>query len=326
MKKILLILAFTLLSTSCKEEKKSETEIKVDNTQVQTENNKTTNETKTETTTETKMESKDDKMDTSKMASNTNTETKMATQAAKSELQVKIGQTVDLKQGKLIDKKLKNNSFWSTSNKKVVKVDKSGRVTALKEGTVTITAVDKQDKTKRNSVTIQVTAAGVDAKAVTPATSDMVVMETSMGTIKLKLYPKEAPKTVENFTKLAAKGYYDNVTFHRVIDGFMIQGGDPLGTGTGGESIWGKAFEDEFSPNLKFDRKGILAMANAGPNTNGSQFFITLVPTPHLDMRHTIFGEVVEGMDVVEAIGKVAKDPNDKPLTPVVMKKVRPGS
>src|SRR6185295_8535359 len=114
--------------------------------------------------------------------------------------------------------------------------------------------------------------------------------------------PKEAPKTVENFTRLAKKGYYNNLIFHRVIDGFMIQGGDPQGTGMGGESIWGKAFEDEFSEKLKFEKKGLLAMANSGPNTNGSQFFITLVPTPWLNGNHTIFGEVVSGYETVEKI------------------------
>jgi cyclophilin family peptidyl-prolyl cis-trans isomerase len=148
-------------------------------------------------------------------------------------------------------------------------------------------------------------------------------METSMGTIELKLYRNEAPKTVENFLGLAKKGYYNGIIFHRVIDNFMIQGGDPTGTGMGGESIFGKKFEDEISPRLKFERPGLLAMANAGPNTNGSQFFITLVPTPWLNGHHTIFGEVVSGMDVVKAIGKVeTSKPGDKPLKDVVMKKV----
>jgi cyclophilin family peptidyl-prolyl cis-trans isomerase len=155
-----------------------------------------------------------------------------------------------------------------------------------------------------------------------PMGDEVAVMETNHGTIKLKFFPDAAPKAVENFKGLAKKGYYDGVTFHRVIDGFMIQGGDPRGTGTGGESLWGKPFEDEFSPKVRFDRKGLLAMANAGPRTNGSQFFITLGPTPHLNDRHTIFGEVISGMDVVEKIGKVAKGRNDKPTEPVVMNKV----
>lgn len=149
-----------------------------------------------------------------------------------------------------------------------------------------------------------------------------VKMDTSMGVIKLKLYTKETPKTVENFVRLTAKKYYDGVTFHRVIDNFMIQGGDPLGNGTGGESVFGKSFEDEFTSNLTFNRKGLLAMANAGANTNGSQFFITLKPTEFLNNKHTIFGEVVEGMSIVEAIGKTKTGVNDKPIVSVVMNKV----
>jgi cyclophilin family peptidyl-prolyl cis-trans isomerase len=109
------------------------------------------------------------------------------------------------------------------------------------------------------------------------------------------------------------------VGFHRLIENFMIQGGDPTGTGSGGKSLWGAKFADEFSPELRFDRPGLLAMANAGPGTNSSQFFITVVPTPHLNNKHTIFGEVVEGMDVVNAIVKVPKSSAGKPNTPVTM-------
>ena len=157
----------------------------------------------------------------------------------------------------------------------------------------------------------------------TKAKTEVAVIKTNMGTIELELFSKEAPKAVENFTKLANKGYYDGVIFHRVIDNFMIQGGDPTGTGRGGESIWGKPFEDEFSPDLKFDQPGLLAMANAGPGTNGSQFFITLAPTPWLNNHHTIFGKVINGMDVVQAIGKVqTSKPYDKPVKDVVMEKV----
>lgn len=160
-------------------------------------------------------------------------------------------------------------------------------------------------------------------KMTSPAGKDIMVMETTMGNIELELYRSDAPKTVENFVGLAKKGYYDGLIFHRVIDGFMIQGGDPTGTGSGGESIYGKSFEDEISPKLKFERTGLLAMANSGPNTNGSQFFITLAPTGWLNGYHTIFGEVVSGMDVVNAMGKVAtKKPGDKPVKDVVMKKV----
>ena len=160
-------------------------------------------------------------------------------------------------------------------------------------------------------------------KKQTKEKKEVAVIKTNMGTIELELLPKDAPKAVENFTKLANKGYYDGVTFHRVIDNFMIQGGDPTGTGRGGESIWGKPFNDEISPDLKFDKAGILAMANAGPNTNGSQFFITLAPTPWLDGHYTIFGRVIEGMDVVQAIGKVkTSKENDKPIKDVIMEKV----
>lgn len=143
-----------------------------------------------------------------------------------------------------------------------------------------------------------------------------VVFETTQGTIVFSLKPEIAPKACENFEGLVKKGYYDGITFHRVIKGFMIQGGDPTGTGRGGQSLFGQPFEDEFKANVMFNKPGILAMANAGRNTNGSQFFITTVPTPHLNGRHTIFGEVVEGMDVVMKLEKVETDGRDKPLVP----------
>lgn len=141
----------------------------------------------------------------------------------------------------------------------------------------------------------------------------IVVLETNQGVIEIKLKPEVAPKACENFTKLVEKGYYNGLIFHRVIKGFMIQGGDPTGTGSGGESVWGKSFEDEISPVAKFDSQGILAMANAGPNTNGSQFFITTAKTPWLNMRHTIFGEVVSGYDVVQKIENVETVGSDRP-------------
>ena len=141
-----------------------------------------------------------------------------------------------------------------------------------------------------------------------------VVLETNQGKIVLKLYPDAAPKAVENFTKLAEKGYYDGLIFHRVIKNFMIQGGDPTGTGSGGESIWGAPFEDEVSTSVTFNKPGILAMANAGPSTNGSQFFITTIPTPWLNMKHTIFGEVVEGYDVVKKIEACQTGGQDRPV------------
>ena len=146
----------------------------------------------------------------------------------------------------------------------------------------------------------------------------IATMNTNMGTIKLELFPDIAPKAVENFVTHSEKGYYDGIIFHRVIDKFMIQGGDPTGTGRGGESIWRKPFEDEFSPELRFDGPGYLAMANAGPGTNGSQFFITVAATDWLNDHHTIFGKVIGGMDVVYDISKVkTSKPGDKPLEDV---------
>jgi len=133
----------------------------------------------------------------------------------------------------------------------------------------------------------------------------IVVLETTVGNIELKLYPKVAPLAVENFMTHAKNGYYNGLIFHRVIKGFMIQGGDPTGTGRGGESIWKKDFKDEFAPNVVFDKPFLLAMANRGPTTNGSQFFITLAPTPWLNGKHTIFGEVIKGQDVVKKIENV---------------------
>jgi cyclophilin family peptidyl-prolyl cis-trans isomerase len=152
----------------------------------------------------------------------------------------------------------------------------------------------------------------------------VAVFETNMGTFECELFEDKAPKTVANFVGLAEKGYYNGVIFHRVIDNFVIQGGDPTGTGRGGESIYGHPFEDEFHPDLKHDKAGVLSMANAGPNTNGSQFFITLAPTPWLDGKHSIFGQVIKGMDVVRKIGKVETiKPGDRPVKDVVMNKVR---
>lgn len=154
-------------------------------------------------------------------------------------------------------------------------------------------------------------------------TSLIAVIKTNMGNIELKLFKDKTPKTVENFVGLAKKGYYKGVIFHRVIDNFMIQGGDPTGTGRGGESLWGGKFEDEIVPSLTFDKPGYLAMANAGPNTNGSQFFITTVPTPWLNGHHTIFGEVVSGMDIVDKISKVeTTKPYDRPVKDIVINEV----
>ena len=141
-----------------------------------------------------------------------------------------------------------------------------------------------------------------------------VTLETTQGSITVELFADLAPKTCENFTTHCKNGYYNDVIFHRIIEKFMIQGGDPTGTGRGGESIWGRNFEDECARDLKFDKAGILAMANAGPGTNGSQFFITTAATPWLHMNHTIFGEVIEGMDVVEKLEGVKKGAGDRPV------------
>lgn len=181
-----------------------------------------------------------------------------------------------------------------------------------------------------------------DVKAV------QATIKTNQGDIKLQLFPDQAPKTVKNFVELAKQGYYKGVIFHRVIPDFMIQGGDPTGTGAGGESIYGQAFEDEFSEEL-FNFKGALSMANAGPNTNGSQFFIVTnenVPadmvgqmkaagypdeviaryqeggTPWLDFHHTVFGQVIEGMDVAQKISQVERDFRDRPEEDVVIEDV----
>jgi peptidyl-prolyl cis-trans isomerase A (cyclophilin A) len=163
----------------------------------------------------------------------------------------------------------------------------------------------------------------------------IATLRTSLGSVVVRLFPDHAPKTVRNFTELAEGGrewtnpttgaiskdrLYDGTIFHRVIAGFMIQGGDPLGTGRGGP---GYQFADEFHPDLTFNRPYLLAMANAGPGTNGSQFFITTVPTPHLNGKHTIFGEVIEGSDVVDEISRVRTSRGDRPVEDVVLESVQ---
>ena len=143
-----------------------------------------------------------------------------------------------------------------------------------------------------------------------------VTLHTSVGPITVELYYEHAPKTCQNFFELAKRGYYANVPFHRVISDFMIQGGDPTGTGRGGVSAFGGKFEDEITRELKHTGAGVLSMANSGPNTNGSQFFITLAPTPWLDGKHTIFGRVSAHMGNVAKLGSVRVDKNDKPVDP----------
>ena len=187
-----------------------------------------------------------------------------------------------------------------------------------------------------------------------PVAGDTVAtMKTNMGDIKIKLFPQFAPKAVENFVTHSKNGYYNGLIFHRVIPDFMIQGGDPMGSGIGGESIWGAPFKDEFAPELH-NLRGALSMANSGPSTNGSQFFIVQAKeapaqmleqmeqmtaeqgfppeatesykemggTPWLDFRHTVFGQVFEGMEVVDAIAAVKTGLNDKPVEPVVINEI----
>jgi len=149
--------------------------------------------------------------------------------------------------------------------------------------------------------------------------NSIVTMKTSKGTIKFELLDDKAPRTTGNFKDLIKKGFYDGLIFHRVIKDFMLQGGCPQGTGRGGP---GYQFDDEFHPDLKHDVPGLLSMANAGPNTNGSQFFITTVPTPWLDGKHSIFGKVIEGMDIVKAIEAAPTDGGDRPVEDVKMESV----
>lgn len=219
---------------------------------------------------------------------------------------------------------------------------------------------DKADQNKDSTAAPTPTTITIEGKEFTytpgyqtygPQEGDtLATIKTNMGDIKVRLFPDKAPKAVENFITHAKNGYYDNVIFHRVINDFMIQGGDPLGTGYGGESKWGTPFEDEFSLDLR-NYRGALSMANSGPNTNGSQFFIVQNKnmaaemlsameqygfpftedvidnyknggTPHLDFVHTVFGQVYEGMDIVDKIADVKVDENDKPLEDVIIKSI----
>lgn len=150
----------------------------------------------------------------------------------------------------------------------------------------------------------------------------VAVVETNLGKFEIELFAKETPKTVKNFVGLALEGYYNGIIFHRVIKDFMIQTGDSTGTGSGGRSFYGKEFEDEIVNELKHNAAGIVSMANRGPATNTSQFFITTVATPHLDGRHTVFGKVVNGMEVVYQIGNAKTGSMDKPVEKIAMQKV----
>lgn len=151
-----------------------------------------------------------------------------------------------------------------------------------------------------------------------------VKFETNIGIFVVELYYKHAPRTCHNMAALAESGYYNGTIFHRIIQEFMVQGGDPTGTGRGGESIYGGKFEDEITRNLKHTGAGIVSMANAGPNTNGSQFFITLKSTPFLDGKHTIFGRIHSGMSVVQRMGMVATDEGDRPKEPITIHSAKP--
>lgn len=228
----------------------------------------------------------------------------------------------------------------------------AGCGTSTNEEATDPTSGSQTEETETETETEQDQMEDLDFPQLTTEVADnerLVEMETSMGNIKIKLFPEYAPKAVENFIGHSESGYYEGVIFHRVINDFMIQGGDPEGTGRGGESIFGQAFEDEFVPNL-FNFRGALSMANAGPNTNGSQFFIvqktdiemSMVEqlkkagypeeivevyengggTPWLDGGHTVFGHVVEGMDIVDKIANTEVGAGDRPVEDVIIKKI----
>jgi len=190
------------------------------------------------------------------------------------------------------------------------------RTTALLILGLLVTGCNAKDAKDINTST-KVENVSVDSNATTDKknSKNIVVLETNQGTIELKMFPDIAPLAVENFTTHAANGYYDGLIFHRVIKDFMIQGGDPTGTGTGGTSIWNKEFVNEYAPNVVFDKPYMLAMANHGPNTNGSQFFITTKATPWLNGGYTIFGEVVSGQDVVDKIENTKTARADRPVS-----------
>ena len=185
-------------------------------------------------------------------------------------------------------------------------------------GTTTTSPAGEINGTAASSSSAKAAAAAAETET-TVVKIVKIKIETTEGDIYADLYAEDVPKTVENFVTLAKKGFYDGIIFHRVIPDFMIQTGDPEGTGRGGP---GYSFADEFSPNLKHDVPGILSMANSGPNTNGSQFFITVAATPWLDGRHSVFGKVTQGFDVAKAISLASRDAGDRPVKTIRMKKV----
>lgn len=187
---------------------------------------------------------------------------------------------------------LRKNRFYLFTNTEPYSTDDSDETT-----------VSRDIFNERPRKEDQLTAVEQEEEAV-HATEEAII-HTSMGDIRIRLFPNECPRTVENFSTHARRGYYNGLTFHRVIKSFMIQTGDPTGKGTGGQSIWGADFEDEFHPRLRHDKPFKVSMANAGPNSNGSQFFITVCPAEWLDGKNTIFGEVTEGMNVVQKINQV---------------------
>ncbi len=219
-----------------------------------------------------------------------------------------------------------NQCFYMFTNRKpedLTNRDVRNEKITSKHGALHQFSQQKSKSTQQSSTDISSSQGGIHSS--TDSIPSEVVIHTTMGDIHIKFNHVEAPRAVRNFTTLAQRGYYNNTVFHRVIRDFMIQGGDPSGDGTGGVSIWGRPFQDEFSPMLRHDKPGILSMANSGPDTNGSQFFITTVPTPHLDNKHTIFGYVTQGMDVVHAIEKTPTNPrNSRPITTVKIISISP--
>jgi len=208
--------------------------------------------------------------------------------------------------------------------KKIFKHDQSDKGTAASSSSAASTPTQSNyaaAPAQSNYASTQSTTQSSTTSAVDPANASGVLLTTNYGPITIALYKDQVPKTTRNFATLCATHKYDNVIFHRIIPGFMIQGGDPTGTGMGGKSIYGGKFEDEFDSSLVHSAKGVLSMANSGPNTNGSQFFITLGPTPHLNGKHTVFGQVVDGMEVVDAIGSVRTGEQDRPVKDVMILK-----